>query len=286
MGLIRLRERFFFVMDADLSHPAESIPVMADLVLKDGAEFVVGSRNISGGSADTFNLYRKMNAFISRMLARPFARVTDPMAGFFCFPSRLLTENVKSVLNPVGWKIGLELLVKMSPENIREVPIKFADRLHGESKLSFKEQINYLKHLWRLFDYKYRTLKQLCMFSIVGLIGSGVDLASVVAAKSLFQLPFEYARMAGFVTAVTSNFIFNKNYTFKEDKGNVILQYLLFVSSCLVGFAVNWYISVYMYKNYAFFNNHYILAAAAGIIGGMGVNFLMSKFVVFKKNKS
>ena len=133
------------VMDADLSHPPEKIPELVQKITDENADFVIGSRFVAGGSMSHFNFYRRLNAWISKTLARPFTKINDPMAGFFAFPKKILKKNVK--LNPLGFKIGLELLVKTDPKKILEIPIEFKERLHGESKLSLKEQLNYLLHL-------------------------------------------------------------------------------------------------------------------------------------------
>ena len=58
-------------------------------------------------------------------------------------------------LNPIGYKIGLELIVKCGCRNVREVPIHFAQRHAGQSKLTVKEQFRYLEHLSRLYDYTF-----------------------------------------------------------------------------------------------------------------------------------
>ena len=55
------------------------------------------------------------------------------------------------------YKIGLELLVKCRCRKVSEVPIRFANRLHGSSKLSLKEQLNYLRHLARLYSFSTRS---------------------------------------------------------------------------------------------------------------------------------
>ena len=56
----------------------------------------------------------------------------------------------------IGYKIALEIFVKGDFCEASEVPIHFADRQHGESKLSLKEQLNFLRHLGRLYAYKLR----------------------------------------------------------------------------------------------------------------------------------
>jgi dolichol-phosphate mannosyltransferase len=142
------------VMDADLSHPPGKIPDLAGPIIVGEADFVIGSRFIPGGSAGHFNAYRKWNALISRMLARPLTGVGDPMAGFFAFPRKLLTPEV--ALAPLGFKIGLEMIVRAAPKRIREVGIHFQKRLKGKSKLSLKEQLCFLMHLARLYAYKMK----------------------------------------------------------------------------------------------------------------------------------
>ena len=77
--------------------------------------------------------------------------VKDPMSGFF-FTKKTVLE--RGALNPTGYKILLEVLVKCKPKNVVEVPITFKDREKGESKLNAGVQINYLKHLMRLYSHK------------------------------------------------------------------------------------------------------------------------------------
>ena len=75
---------------------------------------------------------------VATRLARPLTSARDPMSGFFAL--RKADFDRAEALNPVGYKIALELIVKCDIENVAEVPIHFADRIHGESKLTFKEQ--------------------------------------------------------------------------------------------------------------------------------------------------
>jgi dolichol-phosphate mannosyltransferase len=269
------------VMDADLSHPPEKIP---DLIyeITNGAEFSIGSRFVSGGSAEHFNLFRKCNAWISKIFALPFTRVKDPMAGFFAFP-RSLIKNIDS-LNPLGFKIGLEIMVKCSPKKISEIPIIFHERLYGESKLSIKEQINYILHLLRLFDYKYYKLSEVVKFGLAGTGGMILDLSCVHVSYGLFGIPFRVARITGFVLALTANFFINRKVTFHRAKRrNVFYQYIEFFVICVIGFAINWYISVRLFENYGFFNRHYLIASFIGVVCGFVVNFIGSKNVVFRK---
>lgn len=143
---------FLMVMDADLSHPPEKILELID-ALRAGAEMAIGSRYVPGGSTDEqWGWFRKLNSTAATWLARPLTKARDPMSGFFALPKHVLdrAEN----LNPLGYKIGLELIVKCSIKDITEVPIVFVDRTAGESKLSLRQQWLYLRHLIRLYGYR------------------------------------------------------------------------------------------------------------------------------------
>lgn len=153
-GMNEATGKSLVVMDADLSHPAASIPSLIK-ALDNGADFVIGSRYVPGGSTEEgWGFYRWLNSKVATLLAWPLATVSDPMAGFFAIKRK--TFLLASRLDPIGYKIGLELLVKCRCQSVAEVPIHFANRLHGSSKLSLKEQLNYLRHLGRLYGFKIR----------------------------------------------------------------------------------------------------------------------------------
>ncbi len=151
-GLARARFDTLVVMDADLSHPPEAVPAMVERIAQ-GADFVVGSRYVKGGSTDAaWSVYRHVNSRVATLMARPFTRLRDPMSGFFALRAEdyLATRD----LSPVGYKIALELLVKGPFVRVVEVPIHFADRKRGTSKLGLREQALYLKHIARLAAWK------------------------------------------------------------------------------------------------------------------------------------
>jgi len=269
------------VMDADLSHEPEKIPDLVGRIISDKCEFAIGSRFVEGGAYPHFDTYRKLNAWAAKMLARPLTKVSDPLSGFFSFPKRILKNNTR--LSPLGFKIGLEILVKCAPGRVAEVPIEFQKRLYGESKLSLKEQIKYLIHLKRLYEYKFKTLCEFIRFSFIGFLGMCVDLTLTYIAKDIWLLPFYIARAVGFVFALTSNFLLNRRFTFANARaGSLARQYICFFVICLLGFFINWLISVYLYYNLPFFYSHYLVASFLGILGGLTVNFTGSKFIVFK----
>jgi dolichol-phosphate mannosyltransferase len=141
-------------MDADLSHPPEAIPRLIEQLYQSEVDFVIGSRYVEGGTTDeNWGPLRWLNSKLATLLARPFTLIKDPMSGFFAI-RRSVFKSAGS-LNPIGYKIGLELIVKCGCKEIREIPIHFAMRKFGQSKLNFGEQLNYLRHIYRLLNYKY-----------------------------------------------------------------------------------------------------------------------------------
>jgi len=153
-GILKSRGDSIVVMDADLSHPPEQIPALLERLREDQAEFVIGSRYVCGGGTyEGWGLFRWFNSRIATFLARPLTKARDPMAGFFAL--RRATFAKARGLNPIGYKIGLELIVKCGCRRIDEVPIMFRSRLHGESKLSAREQWAYLRQVGQLYAFKF-----------------------------------------------------------------------------------------------------------------------------------
>jgi len=144
------------IMDADLSHPPERIPDMLAQLEKPDVDMVVGSRYIKGGSIDeVWPIHRKFISTLSAYLARLIlsGRVKDPLSGFIGIRKERYLSGDPA--NAIGWKIGLELMVKCHCKNIVEIPIIFSERKLGKSKLNMKIGFDYLKQIKQLFIYKY-----------------------------------------------------------------------------------------------------------------------------------
>lgn len=136
------------VMDADLSHPPEKIPELIKPLFDGSADIVIGSRYISDGEIEKWPISRKLSSRLATLAAYGLTRVKDPMSGFF-FLKREVIDGIK--LDPKGFKICLEILVRGKYEKVIEVPIIFRDRIHGETKLSSRVIIDYLLQVSRLY---------------------------------------------------------------------------------------------------------------------------------------
>lgn len=269
-------------MDCDLSHPPEAIPQML-LMLNAGQKFVIGSRYVSGGSTDDdWGVLRWFNSLLATILARPLTSVSDPMSGFFAL-RKVDFEAVRD-LNPIGYKIALELIVKGDFDNVAEVPIHFSDRLHGESKLNFTEQLRYIQHLRRLYLYRFANAMHLAQFLVVGTSGVVVNLA-VLTLLMFLGLPDAVCLGGGIGVSVVTNFILNRRFTFSYARGNSISsQFLGYLGTCAFGAAISFAVSLALRVQY-FDNLSYGLQLASlfGIAAGMSFNYLGNRYVVFRK---
>ncbi len=134
-------------MDADFSHDVNVLPNMVR-ALENGYGLAVGSRYVSGGGITNWPWKRIVTSKIACMLAQPLTRIKDITSGYFLVRREAL-EGVR--LDPIGFKIGLEVIAKAHYGTALEVPYVFTDRVHGESKLNEKEVFNYLKQLRKLY---------------------------------------------------------------------------------------------------------------------------------------
>jgi dolichol-phosphate mannosyltransferase len=280
-GIAEARGEYVVVMDADLSHPAARIPDMLALLEHNKKDFVVGSRYVAGGSLDPgWTWFRLLNSKVATWLALPLARIHDPMSGFFAFRRADMPET--HLLSPIGYKIGLELLVKGGFKKPGEVPIHFADRVHGESKLTWKEQVRYLRHLRRLYQFRFPFLAEFMQFGIVGGSGFAVDLLLYLGLQWLTGMGHVAARALSFWGAASWNWAWNRVLTFSNRRRTAKLaQWSGFLFTSLLGFAIN-VGSYYVLTHYVpFFEAHKILALFTGVLLGFGFNFLTARLLVF-----
>jgi dolichol-phosphate mannosyltransferase len=264
------------VMDADLSHPPEAIPTLL-ASLDQGNEFVIGSRYVPGASTDeNWGFFRWLNSKVATLMARPLTRVADPMSGFFAFRRSLLANA--QALNPIGYKIGLELLVKCNVRRAAEVPIHFAQRAKGESKLTLQQQLKYIQHLRRLFLFRYPNWSHFLQFIVVGGLGTGVNLLALMILLKA-TVPLKAAVAAAIAVSMIFNFVLNRRFSFSYARpGSILKQFAGFVVACSVGALINYGVTI------ALARAQWIpyLAALVGILAGTFTNFILCRLIVFR----
>lgn len=141
---------YIAVMDADLQHPPALLREMY-CAMEAGADLALPSRMIPGGDDGGLKGARKAVSAIARKIGQlmvPNARhVSDPTSGVFMLRRKIL-ENAP--LQPIGWKILMEILAVCPYRLIIEIPYRFQARFGGESKFSAAATLAYLGQLLSL----------------------------------------------------------------------------------------------------------------------------------------
>jgi dolichol-phosphate mannosyltransferase len=137
-------------MDCDFSHdPHDALRLIA--TAEDGADVVLGSRYVPGGRVENWGLIRR---FISRgasVYTTLFLQmgVRDPTGGFKCFRRHVLETIPLDRVHARGYAFQIEMTyrAKRAGFKVVEVPITFADRTAGHSKMS---RTIVLEAIWRV----------------------------------------------------------------------------------------------------------------------------------------
>lgn len=155
LGMQRAKGKYICIMDADLQHPPETIPLMIKEATENDNDIVIASRYVDGSMFDNFPGYRhfasRVSVKIMWLLLPETKPIHDPGSGFFLINRRVL-EN--ATLNPTGYKILMELLVKTRWRKVTEIPYTFGRRMSGESKATASVGLESFYHLYILYRYR------------------------------------------------------------------------------------------------------------------------------------
>lgn len=191
------RGSWILVMDADLQHPPEASASLARTAMRHDVDIVVGTRYAGTGSGEGLGGARRAATSLSAtqlckaMFPRRLATISDPLSGLFAF--RVDAVDLTR-LNPVGFKVLLEILVRHPAARVAEVAYEMAARQAGASKASLREGVSFLRHVARLRRHRligqirqqppspgerFRQLFRMVLFGLVGLSGVVVNTAAL-----------------------------------------------------------------------------------------------------------
>jgi dolichol-phosphate mannosyltransferase len=148
------RPHLIVQMDADLQHDPALLSQMIGLA-NDGYDLVIGSRFASGGSIPSFSAYRKLISLAGIRLVRRFAgipHIHDCTSGYRAIKAEMITRCDLKRLSTRGYSFQSSLLCELlwNGARIKEIPIVFGQRSHGDSKLSLRDQWEFVVNLFRL----------------------------------------------------------------------------------------------------------------------------------------
>ncbi|MFF7368001.1 MULTISPECIES: glycosyltransferase [Streptomyces] len=224
-GFARTTAPWIVVIDADLQHPPELIFELIARGESAGTELVVASRYAAGGDRSGLaGGYRKLVSRSSTLLAtslfpRALSGLTDPMSGFFAI-RRTAVDRAAAVdegLQPLGYKILLELAVRCRPRGIAEVPYAFGERHAGASKSTAKEGMRFLRHLitLRTADPRARAI----VFGMIGLSGFVPNLALLwLLTVTVPGLPYAPAEIIANQAGLLWNFALIDSFVYRNQR--------------------------------------------------------------------
>ncbi|HLI73509.1 MAG TPA: polyprenol monophosphomannose synthase [Acidimicrobiales bacterium] len=131
----------FVEMDSDLSHDPDALPELV-APLGEGADLVVGSRYVPGGSIPNWRWHRRLlsqggNVYAAWLLG---LGVTDSTSGFRAYRAEILRGMDLDAVRAEGYGFQIEMVYEVLRlgGRVTEVPIRFVDRVEGKSKMSMQ----------------------------------------------------------------------------------------------------------------------------------------------------
>ena len=235
------------VIDADLQHPPE-ILLQIWSEMEKGADLGIASRHVEGGGVSEWSIVRR---FLSRgaqmlgliILPEVISRLSDPMSGYFMVRRSAI---VGKYLSPVGYKILIEVTARGAIRWIAEVGYVFREREAGESKVTWKQYVEYIQHLLRL-RFDLWPIQRFLRFGIVGFSGVFVDMIMLYLLSDPSTLGWGLTRskILASEVAIINNFLWNDAWTFadfsSQQKGwsKRFKRFLKFNVVCLAGLILN-----------------------------------------------
>jgi len=285
------------VIDADLQHDPAILPRMI-AALDAGAEIAVGSRYVEGGGTGTWNGARRFQSRVATKLAQTFLGVelTDPMSGYFML-RRDDFNRIQEQLDSSGFKILLEIIARLAPSRLEEVPYTFRERAAGQSKLSSKVVLQYLGQLWKLSSVSRYLSVRFIKFALVGASGTIVNLCAFLAFARLLGLRDWRISALATLFANLTNYVFNNAWTF-VDRGHrgwsLLRGYVSYLGLSLVGMSASTLTFAGLTRAYHTYlhplqssNQSYILALGfqlVAILVGTVFNYELNSRFTWRKN--
>jgi dolichol-phosphate mannosyltransferase len=284
-GILGTAAPYVAVMDADMQHDETVLPEMLRRIRDENLDLVVGSRNIAGGSMGEFTRWRVKLSHLGRRLSLMGAEheLSDPMSGFFVV--RLSTfEQFAHRLSGIGFKILLDIVLSAGPAlRIGEVPYRFGQREHGESKLDIVVGLEYFellvdKHLGNVVNVRF------VLFAMVGALGVGVHLLILSALLKLAGLSFAAGQAVATFIVMILNFVLNNSVTYRDRrlKGWRFWSGLVtFCLACGLGVAANVAIASEAFRH----GVPWVLAAVTGLLFTAVWNYGVTSMTTWRQQR-
>jgi dolichol-phosphate mannosyltransferase len=272
-----------FEMDADFSHKPADVPRLIG-ALEQGADFVIGSRYVRGGSIPKeWRLHRRLNSRFGNLVARYVAgiyRIHDCTAGFRAIRSTVLRGIDMEGFRVQGYAFQIALLhaAVARGSKVVELPVDFIDRTVGESKLGLKDIIEFFRSAaW----IRFQSSKLFIKFCLVGACGVLVNLGLFTALLALGLNKFVASPIA-IQCSIISNFLGNNYWTFKSRNlaGALHARGLRFNAVSILSLGISYLTFIVLARAFPYVP---LLADQfIGIIPAMLLNYFLNSYWTFR----
>jgi dolichol-phosphate mannosyltransferase len=280
-----LKADIIFQMDSDGQHDVSLVPEFLKDISAD-KDVVIGSRFINSGATPDFSIFRLLISRIGNLLVRyagGVITIKDCTSGYRAIKSSYLKDIDFTYLSTRGYSFQSSLICDLAWRGavISETPIVFSSRKAGDSKLSLRDQIEFLLNIPRL---GFRNAKDFIKYSLVGLSGVGVNLGIYALLTRYYGLSEVIAPIFSIEAALISNFLLNNFWTFGKrlNQSKIRVKFLKF--HLVSGFAaiINYLIFLTLFFTFGIYD---ILANLIGIAIAAIVNYIINSNWTWKDNK-
>ena len=284
-GILAASAPYVAIMDADLQHDETVLPEMLRRIRDENLDLVVASRNIAGGGMGEFASWRIKLSQLGKRLSLMGAEheLSDPMSGFFMV--RFTTfERLAHRLSGIGFKILLDIVLSADPGlRVGEVPYKFRNREHGESKLDLMVGLEYFellvdKHFGNLVNVRF------VLFAMVGAVGVCVHLVILRALLQFGGLSFAAGQATTTFIVMILNYVLNNSVTYRDRRRrgwSFFGGLITFCLACGLGVAANVAISNEAYHR----GVPWILAALTGLLFSAVWNYGVTSMTTWRQER-
>jgi dolichol-phosphate mannosyltransferase len=240
------------VIDGDLQHPPDVLlKLLAEI--DRGADLAVASRHVEEGGVSDWSIVRRVLSRGAQMLGLvilpgAISRVSDPMSGYFMVRRSAIAGKR---MDPIGYKILIEVLGRGDIEQIAEAGYIFQEREEGKSKVTWKQYKEYLHHLIRLRFSTGRLgrirrrvdfpIGRFIRFMLVGLSGLAVDMGALYLLFDVLGVGLTRSAILAAELGIINNFAWNDLWTFgdvskhQRQRRKVLKRLAKFNIICLMG---------------------------------------------------
>jgi dolichol-phosphate mannosyltransferase len=271
-------------MDADLQHDPDLIPLFVTL-MGYGFDVVIGSRFAPGGDTPDFSFRRRLISRVGNWMIRflgGIPRIADCTSGYRCIRADLIGKCDLGFMSTRGYSFQSSLLCEFIRNGARvvEIPIIFRDRKHGQSKLSLRDQMEFLLNIPRLRFNRSRVFAKFC---IVGASGVLVNMGAYAGLTRLAGMPMEFASPVAIELSILSNFALNHLWTFKwrQSSGSWRRKLAQFHLVSSVAALVNYGVLLGLVKSFGIWD---IGANLVGIAAGTMINYGMNSLWTWRNS--